>query len=93
MLASAFGGLVGWVRPKVVRLEYLLDAEDEQVVRRLRTKGHELHWVLETRLGQLQRDGWKPVTQWDKIGRRSIFMDRREEIILLHRRTPKTNEA
>jgi hypothetical protein len=88
MLVGAFGGLVGWVRPKVVRLEYLLDAEDEQVVRRLRTKGHELHWVLETQLGQLQRDGWKPVTQWDKIGRRSIFMDRREEIILLHRRTP-----
>jgi hypothetical protein len=55
MLASAFGGLVGWVRPKVVRLEYLLDAEDEQVVRRLRTKGHELHWVLETQLHQLQR--------------------------------------
>ena len=93
MLVGPFGGLEGWVRPKVVRLEYLLDAEDEQVVRHLRTKGHELHWVLETQLGQLQRDGWKPVTQWDKIGRRSIFMDRREEIILLHRRTPKTNEA
>jgi hypothetical protein len=92
MLVGPFGGLEGWVRPKVVRLEYLLDAEDEQVVRHLRTKGHELHWVLETRLRQLQRDGWKPVTQWDKIGRRSIFMDRREEIILLHRRTPKTNE-
>jgi hypothetical protein len=26
-----------------------LDAEDEQVVRRLRTKGHELHWAFETR--------------------------------------------
>ena len=86
------GGLAVWFRPKVVRLEYLMDAEDEDVVRRLRAKGHELHWVLETRLREFQCDGWKPVTQWDKIGRRSIFMDRREEIILLHRRTHKMNE-
>ena len=85
-MLGAFGGLAVWFRPKVVRLESLLDAEDEQVVRRLRTKGHELHWALETRLRQLRRDGWKPVTQWDKIGRRSIFMDNREELILLHRR-------
>ena len=60
MLVGAFGRFEGWFRPKVVRLEYLLDAEDEKVVRRLRTKGHELHWALETRLRQLQRDGWKP---------------------------------
>jgi hypothetical protein len=91
MLVGAFGGLEGWFRPKVVRLEYLLDAEDEKVVRRLRTKGHELHWTLETRLRELQRDGWKPVTQWDKTGRRSIFMDGREEIILLHRPPAKTS--
>jgi hypothetical protein len=51
-----------------------MDAEDEEVVRRLRAKGHELHWVLETRLREFQRDGWKPVTKWDKTGRRSIFM-------------------
>jgi hypothetical protein len=42
------------------------DAEDEEIVRRLRAKGHELHWVLETRLREFQRDGWKPVTKWDK---------------------------
>jgi hypothetical protein len=61
MLVGTFGGgLNVWFRPKVIRFEYLLDAEDEQVVRRLRTKGHELHWALETRLRQLQRDGWKP---------------------------------
>jgi hypothetical protein len=91
MLGGAFGGLAVWFRPKVVRLEHLMDAEDEEVVRHLRAKGHELHWVLETRLRQFQRDGWKPVTQWDKTGRRSIFMDSREEIVLLHRRPAKTN--
>jgi hypothetical protein len=73
MLGGAFGGLAVWFRPKVVRLEYLLDAEDEEVVRRLRAKGH--YWVLETRLREFQRDGWKPVTKWDKTGRRSILMD------------------
>jgi hypothetical protein len=52
MLGGAFGGLAVWFRPKVVRLEYLMDAEDEEVVRHLRAKGHELHWVLETRLRQ-----------------------------------------
>jgi hypothetical protein len=93
MLGGAFSGLAVWFRPKVVRLEYLMDAEDEEVVRRLRAKGHELHWILETRLGEFQRDGWKPVTQWDKTGRRSIFMDNREELILLHRRPAKTNKA
>ena len=93
MLEGVFGGLAVWFRPKVIRLEYLLDAEDEEVVRHLRAKGHELHWVLETRLRQFRRDGWKPVTQWDKTGRRSIFMDHREEIVLLHRRPAKTNEA
>jgi hypothetical protein len=50
MLGGAFGGLAVWFRSKVVRLEYLMDAEDEEVVRHLRAKGHELHWVLETRL-------------------------------------------
>ena len=50
MLGGAFGGLAVWFRPKVVRFEYLLDAEDEEVVRRLRANGHELHRVLETRL-------------------------------------------
>jgi hypothetical protein len=93
MLGGAFSGLAVWFRPKVVRLEYLMDAEDEEVVRRLRAKGHELHWILETPLGEFQRDGWKPVTQWDKTGRRSIFMDNREELILLHRRPAKTNKA
>jgi hypothetical protein len=84
VVGHAFDRLAVWFRPKVVRLEYLLDADDEEVVRRLRAKGHELHWVLETRLRESQRDGWKPVTQWDKTGQRSIFMDNREELFLLH---------
>ena len=92
MLVGAFGGLEGWFRPKVVRLEYLINSEDEEVVRRLRAKGHELHWVLETRLHEFQCDGWKPVTRWDKTGRRSIFMDNREELVLLHRRPAGANE-
>jgi len=79
------GGLAVWFRPKVVRLEYLMDAEDEEIVGRLRAKGHELHWVLETRLREFLSDGWKPVTKWDKTGRRSIFMDNREEVVLLHK--------
>src|SRR5262245_23184967 len=74
-----------WFRPKVIRFEHLLDAEEEQAVRRLRAKGHELHWALETRLRQLLGDGWKPVIQWDHTGRRSLFMDHREEIVLLHK--------
>jgi hypothetical protein len=54
MLGGAFGGLAVWFRPKVFRLEHLLDAEDEEIVCRLRAKGHELHWVLETRLREFQ---------------------------------------
>jgi hypothetical protein len=86
-------GLAVWFRPNVFRLEHLLDAEDEEVVHRLRAKGHELHWVLETRLREFQSDGWKPVTKWDKNGRRSIFMDNREEVVLLHRRPAEANKG
>jgi hypothetical protein len=93
MLVGAFGGLIVWFRPKVIRLEHLLDAEDEEVVRRLRPKGHDLHWVLETRLREFESDGWKFVTRWDKTGRRSIFMDNREEVVLLHRPPSKANKV
>ena len=87
------GGLAVWFRPQVFRLESLMHSEDEEVVRRLRAKGHELHWILETRLREFQRDGWKPVTQWDKTGRRSIFMDNREELVLLHKRPAEANNV
>jgi hypothetical protein len=93
MLRGAIGGFAVWFRPKVFRLEHLLDAEDEEVVRRLRAEGHELHWILETRLREFQCDGWKPVTKWDKTGRRSIFMDNREEVVLLHRLPAATRAA
>ena len=83
-----------WFRPKVVRLESLLDAEDVQVVSRLRTKGHELHWGLETR-GDVNCNAMagSPSPNGTRQDGRSIFMDLREEIILLHRPPGKANKA
>jgi hypothetical protein len=74
-----------WREPKVASFNPLDDAEKEQVVRDLKTKGHELQWVHEHRLRQLKQSGWMPVVERDRIGRPTIFMDRLKELILVHR--------
>jgi hypothetical protein len=74
-----------WLEPKVIRIDPLDSIEQEQVVRDLKAKRHELQWANEIRLRQLARDGWKPVSERDRIGRPSIFMDRLKELILVHR--------
>jgi hypothetical protein len=74
-----------WRDPKVIRIDPLDSIEQEQVVRDLKAKRHELQWANAIRLRQLAHNGWKPVFERDRIGRPSIFMDRLEELILVHR--------
>ena len=88
-LGSLFGDVFGiskeWSTPKMIRFEHLDDILHQKVVRDLEAEGHELIWVREARLRPLQREGWKPVIVRDKFGRPSIFVDRREELVLVHR--------
>ena len=53
-------------------------------MRDLKENGHKLSWVRETKLRRLKRMGWRPVIERDKIGRPSIFVDRLEELVLVH---------
>jgi hypothetical protein len=85
LFGEAFGPAKGWTVPQVARFEDLSDVESEEVVRNLRAKQHELFWVPKARLGQVKRDGWKPVFIRDNIGRPAIFMDRLQELLLVHR--------
>lgn len=74
-----------WREPKVARFDPPEDAEREEVVRDLMSKGHELQWANEHRLRQLKRDGWRAVAERDLIGRPTVFMDRLAELVLVHR--------
>jgi hypothetical protein len=47
-----------------------------------------MQWANATRLRQLKRDGWLPVFERDAIGRPTIFTDRLEELVLVHRPPP-----
>ena len=42
-------------------------------------------WANVNRLRLLERDGWRPVAERDLVGRPTIFVDRLEELILVHR--------
>jgi hypothetical protein len=85
LFAEIFPATKGWRAPKVERVGHLDDMDREEVVINLKAKGHELQWARETRMRQLKRDGWAPVIERDGIGRPTIFADRFDELILVHR--------
>jgi hypothetical protein len=88
LFGEVFGVAKNWTTPSIARFERLEDVEQETVVRELKAAGQELFWARETRLRQLKREGWKPVFERDKIGRPTIFMDRNQELVLVHRPPP-----
>ena len=74
-----------WREPKIARIEPLEEIEKEDVYLDLKAKGHPMQWVNETRLRQLARAGWIPVVARDRLLRSTIFMDRKQELVLVHR--------
>jgi hypothetical protein len=73
-----------WKEPKVAKIR-MPDIVDEPIYKELKAKNHELTWSLESNLRKMQRDGWQPVTERDKLGRPTIFSDQYGDQILLHR--------
>jgi hypothetical protein len=88
LFGEAFGLSKNWTTPKVARFERFEDAEAEKTVIDLKAAGDELSWARATRLRQLQREGWKPVIERDALGRPTIYADRLEELVLVHRPKP-----
>jgi hypothetical protein len=85
LFAEIFPATKGWRAPKVERVGHLDDMDRERVVIGLRAKGHEIAWPSATKLRQLKREGWQPVVEHDRLRRPTIFTDRFDELILVHR--------
>ena len=84
-LATIFAELIkDWSKCKKVCID-LNEIDNEPVVQKLKAKGHKIEMRNELELRALARKGWKPVIERDAIGRPSIFVDRLEELVLVHR--------
>lgn len=85
LFAEVFPANKGWREPKVERVGHLHGMDREEVVIGLRAKGHELSWAREPDMRQIKSEGWAPVIEHDRLGRPTIFTDRFQELILVHR--------
>ena len=74
-----------WREPQTARIRPLSAIEHEPIYQRLKADGHEMSWANETKVRQLAREGWRPVTDRDAIKRPIIFMDRDSKLVLMHR--------
>jgi hypothetical protein len=73
-----------WTAPKIVRMHRLAHIEREPAYLQLKADGNEMVWASETKIRQLAREGWRPVTERDAILRPTIFMDRNSEVLLMY---------
>ncbi len=78
--------LSGRTKLKVAQFRPLAAVLDKPVVRKLHTAGHEFLWSPQAQLGERKHAGWELVIECDAVGRSTIFMDRKEELVLLHRK-------
>jgi hypothetical protein len=92
LFVEIFEASKDWREPEIARFDPLEDADKEQIVRDLQAKKHELQWINELRLRQANRNGWTPVVERDLIGRPTVYMDRKSELILVHRPPAKRSD-
>ena len=85
LFAEIFPATKGWREPKAERIERLDGMDREDVVIGLRAKGHEIEWARDAWMRQLKSEGWALVVEHDRLGRPTIFTDRFQEFILVHR--------
>lgn len=74
-----------WREPNIVVISPLDDIDNEPAYQKVVEKGHKTRWVAERNLRRMSRDGWKPVTERDRLRRPSIFMDANKELLLMFR--------
>ena len=78
--------------PKIATIDPIGTIEKERVWQKLHDEGHDMAWVKEGKVRQRLKEGWEPVAERNKLGRRTIFMDRKRELLLIHRK-PSNEEA
>ena len=85
-LASLFYDIFkDWKEHRIAHVDPLSAIEQEPVYQDLKAKAHTFKWPRQTQLRQVAREGWQPVVERDQLGRGTIFVDRNEELILVHR--------
>ncbi len=77
---------VGRTTLRVAQFRPLAAVLDKPVVRKLHGAGHEFCWSPEAQLGERKHEGWELVIECDAVGRSTIFVDRKEKLVLLHRK-------
>jgi DNA mismatch repair protein MutH len=75
---------VGRTKLKVAQFRPLAAVLEKPVVRKLQAAGHEFYWSPQAQLGERKHKGWELVIECDTVGRSTIFMDRKGELVLLH---------
>jgi hypothetical protein len=80
-------------KPKVACFRPLAVVLDEPTVQKLQAAHHEFRWSSEAELLARKNEGWWLALGHDSKGRPTIFMDREEELVLLHRRSQRVGTA
>lgn len=76
-----------WREPSEAVISPLSDVENEPAYQKVVEERHRTRWVAERNIRRMHRDGWKPVTARDRIGRPTVFVDARKETLLMFRPT------
>ncbi len=76
-----------WRNPKEALIHPLADIENEPAYRKALAEGHSVRWVTNHR--RFHREGWKPVTERDKVGRPTVFVDKNKKSLLMYRPADK----
>jgi hypothetical protein len=85
LFSETFVTAKGPTKPKIVHFRPLAAVLNESVVCQLQAAGHEFYWSLKDQLRERTLKGWRLVVGRDAIGRLTVFMDRKEQLVLLHR--------
>lgn len=61
------------------------DIENEPCYQKATSEGREVRWVAQEKVRRMSREGWKPLTERDKLLRPTIFVDRKKELLAMVR--------
>lgn len=82
-----------WREPSEAVISPLSDIENEPAYQKAIADGHKVRWVAERNLRPKAREGWKPLTERDKIGRPIVFVDANKEVLAMLRPSEKESVA
>jgi hypothetical protein len=88
LFAEVSGAVEGRIKPNVAHFRPLAAVLNEPVVSELYAADHEFCWSDQEQLRARKDEGWRLVLGHDAGGRPMVFADRKEKLVLLHRKRP-----